>query len=433
MRIKTLLGLWLPLAVSFELMMLEGPTVQAAMGRLPDSKLHLAAWGLTMALALLVESPVIMLLATTIALVQDESSYRTLRRFMLRLLVGCTFLTALVAFTPLFNFVAHTLMGQPAPIVAAARPALRMMLLWAAAIGLRRFYQGILVGHGRTRLVTLGTVVRLATAIGVSIALAASGRLPGVQVGAIALMTAVIAEAVVTSLCALPIVRREVVTRPPASGPQRTQAAIWKFHLPLAATTVLMLMAQPITTSALARLDAPRETLAVWPVAASVLLVMRGWGLALQEITVALWKRPDARSALSRFSGIVGSITTLITALIACTPLLNLYLSHVVHLSGDLWPAMRRAIGLGCMLPLVTALGAWARGVLVAAGRTTRIYQGMGINLTMHVLMLLMGIGLHLPGIWVAVSAYTFAGIAELVFLFRQILPLHAVQPEYAV
>src|SRR5437588_12875847 len=77
--------LWFPLALSFELMMLEGPAVQAAIGRLPDPALNLAAWGLTMSLSLLVESPVIMLLATAIALVRDRCSYLALRRFMLTL------------------------------------------------------------------------------------------------------------------------------------------------------------------------------------------------------------------------------------------------------------------------------------------------------------------------------------------------------------
>src|SRR5687767_11869652 len=147
MTLASILRLWLPLALSFELMMLEGPAVQAAIGRLPEPALNLAAWGLTMSLALLVESPVIMLLTTSTALVRGEASYHALRRFMLTLLIGCTLVMGLLAFTPLFGFVAGRLMGQPPEIVLAAQPALRIMLFWAAAIGWRRFYQGILVGH----------------------------------------------------------------------------------------------------------------------------------------------------------------------------------------------------------------------------------------------------------------------------------------------
>ena len=75
MSLRAVLKLWLPLAVSFELMMLEGPAVQAAIGRLPAPELNLAAWGLTMGLSLLVESPIIMLLTTATALVRDGQSF----------------------------------------------------------------------------------------------------------------------------------------------------------------------------------------------------------------------------------------------------------------------------------------------------------------------------------------------------------------------
>ena len=141
MRVRTIFRLWLPLAISFELMMCEGPALQGAIGRLPDSALHLAAWGLMMQLSLLIESPVIMLLSTAIALVKDAGTFYALRRFMLNLLIGCTVLTAAVAFTPLFDLIASRVMGQPAAIVAVTRPALRIMLLWTAAIGWRRFFR----------------------------------------------------------------------------------------------------------------------------------------------------------------------------------------------------------------------------------------------------------------------------------------------------
>src|SRR5258706_7368113 len=86
MRVRQIFNLWLPLAVSFELMMLEGPAVQGAMGRLPSASLNLAAWGLTMSLSLLVERPIIMLLATAIARVKDSESLYAPQRVTLHLI-----------------------------------------------------------------------------------------------------------------------------------------------------------------------------------------------------------------------------------------------------------------------------------------------------------------------------------------------------------
>lgn len=430
MRVRTLFGLWLPLAVSFELMMLEGPALQGAIGRLPHTKLNLAAWGLTMSLSLLIESPVIMLLATTIALAKDADAYRALRRFMLTLSGVATALTAIIAFTPLFDLVAGRWMKQPAPIVAAARPALQIMLLWTAAIAWRRFYQGVLVRHGQTRMVSRGTAIRLATAVTAALALTFWGRLPGVQVGAVAIMSGVLIEALATTRFALPVVRRDLATPAVAEGPALTQRAILRFHTPLAATTLLMLLAQPMTLAVLGRLKASSAThetwLAVWPVVFTLLLVMRGWGLALQEITVAQGRDRAAWPALRRFTLLVGIVTSGITALIALTPLLDLYLSRVLNLHAELLPEAHTGVVVGLMLPFLTALGSWARGLLVASGVTNAVYRGMGINLIAQGMLLTLGVLFQLPGMALAAGAFTLAAVIEYAYLARRVAALHA-------
>ena len=426
MRVRQIFALWLPLAVSFELMMLEGPAVQGAMGRLPDPKLNLAAWGLVISLSLLIESPVIMLLATAIALVQDADSYRALRRFMLALALGCTLLTALVAWTPLFDVIAGRVMGQPAPIVHIARPAMQIMLLWTAAIAWRRFFQGVLVRSGQTRRVSWGTAIRLTTAVSAASLLASWGHLGGVRVGAVAIMCAVIVEALATTAFALPVVRRELLDREfeqkefeDDGKPKEslTPRRIWQFHAPLAATTLLTLLAQPLTAAALARLPDPVATLAVWPVVSIVLLVMRGWGLALQEITVSQARNPAGRPALARFALLVGITTSVVTVLLALSPLLDVYLSRVLRLPPDLWRYAHVGVGVGVLLPLLTALGSHAGGLLVAGGQTQHRYRGMAINLATHVGLLAVGVVLRWPGMPLAASAFTCAALAEYIYL----------------
>jgi hypothetical protein len=415
-RTKHIFHLWLPLAVSFELMMLEGPAVQGAIGRLPEPTLNLAAWGLTMSLSLLVESPVIMLLATAIALVKDMATYRALRRFTVTVALFCTVLTALVAYTPLFGLVAGKWLGYKPEVVRAAQPAMQIMLIWTAAIAWRRFYQGILVRYGHTKKVSLGTAIRLCAAVGTAVILARNHGVPGVQVGALALMAAVVTEALATTWFALPIIQRHLPRPEPAAEPL-SQRAIVQFHAPLAATTLLTLLAMPITSAALARLDYASLTLAASPVVFMLLLVMRGWGLAVQEISVAQARKPEARPALKRFTWIVGGVTTGATLLIAFTPLLDLYLGQVIRAPGELRPYIRVGVMVGAMLPLITALGSRARGLLVAAGATNVVYRGMAINLATHAGLLVAGVLLRLPGMWVASGAFTLAAGVEYVYL----------------
>ncbi|MFQ3611887.1 MAG: hypothetical protein SNJ72_10390, partial [Fimbriimonadales bacterium] len=120
---RSIFWLWFPLALSFTLMMAEAPSTNAILSRFPESAIQIAGFGVALGLSLLIESPVIMLLATAIALVKGRESFFALMRFVLNLIVGLTLLTALVAFTPLYDLIALRLLGLPVPIAEAGRGA----------------------------------------------------------------------------------------------------------------------------------------------------------------------------------------------------------------------------------------------------------------------------------------------------------------------
>ncbi|HLK57087.1 MAG TPA: hypothetical protein VKU00_11010 [Chthonomonadaceae bacterium] len=346
---------------------------------------------------------------------------------MLTLAAGCTLVSGLVSFTPLFQWVAVGVMKQPPEIAAAARPALQIMLFWVAAIAWRRFYQGVLIRYGFTRRVSWGTAIRLTTAVSTAVLLTRWGGMPGVQVGACTLMAAVLIEALATTGFSWSVVRRQLHARRDHGEPPLTQPAILRFHAPLAATTLLTLLASPLTAAALARLAVPEATLAAAPVVFMLLLVMRGWGLALQEITVAVAQDPGGGAALRSFTWIVGGVTSGVTALMAFTPLLDVYLVRVIQLSAGLRPYAHIGVALGIMLPLITALSARARGLLMAGRATKAVYHGMGVNLLTHILLLCLGVGLGLPGMWVAAGAFTLAALVEYLYLMRRLESFLAV------
>jgi progressive ankylosis protein len=418
LSVREILASWIPLALSFELMVAEGPVLQGSIGRLPHPELHLAAWGLTMALAMLVESPVIMLLATSIALVRNRSSYQALRRFMLTLNGVCTILAALMAFTPALDWIAGRLMGQPPALVEASRPALQIMVLFTAAVGWRRFYQGILIRHGQGRVVTLGTLLRIMGTLLAAVVLATGGKLPGVQVAAYGIMIGLLIEATVTTLFCAPIIRSMVNQQPEQERPI-TQRDIARFHAPLAATTLLSLLLQPVMGAALAKMPHPETTLATWPVVFMILLILRGFGFTLQEVTVAR-VREDAGSEkpLLRFSLRVGWITSGAAVLLALTPLLDLYLGTVLQLPPHLWDHARTGVLWGTVTPVLTAFSAWARGVLVAQNRTPVVYRAMLLSMVTLGASLSVALLFRLPGMISASVAFTLSLAAECLYLY---------------
>jgi hypothetical protein len=62
-------------------MALEVPICTAAISRLEESELNLAAFGIVASCALFIQSPVLRLMSTPLMFVQDIQSYKILRNF----------------------------------------------------------------------------------------------------------------------------------------------------------------------------------------------------------------------------------------------------------------------------------------------------------------------------------------------------------------
>src|SRR5512142_102270 len=170
------------------MMAVESPYIAAIVARMPAAEQSLAAFGVATSLAWLVESPIMMLFSAATALVHDRASYVALRRFATILNATVTAAMIVLSLPPVFRFVGESLIGLPPPISALARQATSILILWPAAIGFRRFYQGVLVRHHLTRRVAYGTVVRIVAMSVTAAALAFTTHLAGATIGACALI-----------------------------------------------------------------------------------------------------------------------------------------------------------------------------------------------------------------------------------------------------
>ena len=147
---RRILVFWLPLAATWLMMSLEGPFLAAVIARLAAPEYNLAAFGVAFSFALLAESPVIMMLSAATALVTDRTSYRRLRSFTHGLNGAITVALGVLLISPVFDFVAGTLIDLPEPVADRTWLALLVLLPWPGTIGYRRFYQGILIRAERS-------------------------------------------------------------------------------------------------------------------------------------------------------------------------------------------------------------------------------------------------------------------------------------------
>lgn len=407
------MAFWLPLALSWMMMIVAQPVTSIAISRLADPAVHLAAYGITFDLAFLLESPIIMLLSVSVALTRDQASYRLLRQVTLWISGVMTGVFAIVAFTPAYDPIVAGLIGIPEEVAVQARPALQLLLPWIGAIAWRRFHQGPIITSGLTRLISYGTVIRLATLAAVLAAGVTWPVLPGAMLGALALSASVVVESVVNTIWARPLVRKL-----PGDGEDPlTIPGVVRFCAPLAATDVMRTVVRPAVTAGVARAVLPEVSLAAWPVAASLITLISSAAMAFQEVAVAVIQDRDSYLRVRRFILAVGLAITFLTILIVMTPLINAYLGGIVRLPAVLQPHVVQGMQVMIPLPLLVAVRNLFRGVLIRRRSTNPIQLAMMANAIVLIVMLVVGVHAGWTGVMVAAAALA-AQAAEAAVLY---------------
>lgn len=410
------------------MMAVEGPFLAAVIARLADAKINLAAYGVAFAIAMLVESPVVMLMTASTALAEDSNSFRKLRRYALALNAATTGVLFVVLAPPVFDFIALQVLALPEEVAALTRGALWLLVPWPAAIGYRRFYQGLLIRDGHPRLVAAGTVTRISAIALVALGLSRSG-VPGVLVAAAAMTAGVCTEAVASRWMARGAVAR-VLGR--VSGGDRgalSYGIITRFYYPLALTSLLGFAAQPLLTFFMGRAPAPVESLAVFPVVGSLIFVFRAVCLAFQEVTITLINdRNDQLPALRRFSVSLGLVTTGGLAVFGLTPFSNVWFETVSGLTPELAAFAILPTILFIPLPFLSAILSLQRGILIKARQT----RPVTLATATEVVCMAVGFPLMVQAFgWAGVTAAAGASLAGRVVAVSVLMPsvVHMVRP----
>jgi len=413
---------WWPLAASWLLMSAEQPAIAAVIARLADREIHLAAWGgVVFAFALVIEAPIIMMLAASTELVRDRPSHVALARFTHRAGLGLTIVHLLLVATPLYEVVVGDLLGVPAEVRGPARTGLAIVLPWTWAIAWRRFNQGILIRFGHARSIGLGTALRLVTNASV-LAVGLGVRGPGVVVAASALASGVVVEALYAAWRVRPVVHEHLRGVDPEQTPL-VGRAFWSFYLPLSLTPLVTLVVQPLGTAALTRMPLSLASLAVWPVVNGLSFVLSAPGLAFNEVVVALWGRPGARRELWRFTKVLAWGSTLAVAVLAWAPVSQVWFTRVAGLSPDLAELARVGLVLVAPVPAARVLQSWYQGVLVAARRTAGVSESVVVFAIVSAAMLVLAVlwphasSSTLPGLYGALAAFVVGRVAQTAYL----------------
>jgi hypothetical protein len=421
---KTIAKTWWPLVLSWMLMSLEGPAMSAIMARLLRPEINLAAYGgISFPIAFVISSPIAMLLAASVAWSKDWGSYLKLRKFMLILGASITALYLLVALTPLYYLVAERIIGAPQEIVDPGRIGLILLLPFPFCVGFRRFQQGVMIRFGNSRAVTEVSMVRIGSEIIFLIAGLTYGRLPGIVVATAAQALGVICEATYAGLRVRPILRDKLKPAP------AVEPFVWgefiRFYLPLVATTIILFTFQFIGSTALSRMPQALESLAAWPVCAGLIYLLQSFGVAYNEVVIALLDRPASVRSLRRFAALLTSGSTVVTLLFIVTPISAIWFRDISALPPHL--VELALVGMWVLLPTpgLCALQSWYQGSILHARRTRGITESVVIALAVLVVALLTGVIYgKIIGLYVGAFAFTLSYAGQVSWLWVRSRPI---------
>lgn len=405
--------MWLMMAV-------EVPGQNAVIARMPNAEANLAAAGIVFSLALVIESPVIQILAAATALSGNRANYRVLLRSMHVMSAALVGLHLIIALTPAFALIVEGLLGVPEDIAQLSRMPFVIMAPFSAAVGYRRLFQGSLIRHGKTVVipVTMATrllVVALFLWIGFR-----TNLLTGAALASISLSVAAIAAAGAAWL----FHRVMVIPMLPEQSDDEplSMRGFVRFYIPLSMTSVVFLLSRPLLTFGIARSALARQSLAVWPVMNGFLFIFNSIALSYQEAAISVLRSsPQSRDNLRRFSLAVSIALSGLLLIAGLTPLGEWWFTSVSGLPEDLTDLTRIPIFILAVVPALAGTKAWFRAQYVDSRRTAVLAQS--VSLYTVVLLLCATIGsavFSVVGTILAASSLVIAQSTENIYLLAR-------------
>jgi hypothetical protein len=407
--------LWFPPALSGLILTAEIPLITAFVARGSQPAESLAAFGVALSVIVLINSPALALASTTAAFSLTRQDARRVQQFAGLLGLGLSMTLAVLLLTPVGGSLLESGMGLTAPLTAVAIQGLWPMVLAPIAVSWRRYFHGLLIRVQATPLIAYASGVRMM--ISVSFAMLASVSIttwPSVVIGTLALMLGAIGEAAVLFMWS----RRRLTTLPEASS-TLSLGTIFRFHLPLAGTTLLALMYLPVITAVIARAPQSALSLAAWPVLYGLISLIVSPTQEIEPITVSMANQEVAPGVTRTFGVGLGVTLSLILFIVIISPLASLYFQTLSGLLDDATSLAIEAGKIALIIPFLYALRSWLRGILITKRRPNAIQIAVGLSLLVLVGMSLGGQFLQpLTGLQIGTLALACAVGFETVLLW---------------
>ncbi len=395
-------------------MALVDPLVITTLAHLPEARTNIAAVGVARAVAVFFESPIIMVLHASNTLAPSLVSRRAMARFTTVALCLLSALLAALTVPPVFAVVAEHVFGVPDGIAGPARLTLVLLILWPAAIGWRRFFQGLLIHDGRADVIARASVGRL-LAVAAVLVCGFYSRMSGWTLAGSALMAGLIVEGAWVTVAAW----RSGALHSPAiqamPGLPGDIRGVWTFYWPLANSMLVVWGGRALLLGVVARANDGGIAVPAWLAAWGFILVVANATRMVQQVIIR--NRGDNERVLLSFALTVGLAASLVLLLVASTTPGVEAIAAYVGQDDDLLAGIRPVILLGSAIPILVALQNALQGFLIREGHTKRVNTATWLGTAVLLSSAALAIEMGLSGAMAAGAAMLSALLMENVWL----------------
>ena len=134
-----------PMLLNVQMMSISHSVINAFLARQAEALTALAGFSVAMVIHLLLASPSYQNHTITIAMVRGRKSYRGTVTFVVIVASWVSLLLALLAFTPVGDWVLRVALGTTGVVAEQAKHALGLLVFLPFVTGFRGFFQGLLM------------------------------------------------------------------------------------------------------------------------------------------------------------------------------------------------------------------------------------------------------------------------------------------------
>ena len=319
-----LTAFFIPLGVSASLTSVTHVIINGTLSRGEHAAFIIACYAVAMSIFGILERPMIVFRQTSSTLVADKPSFKLVGKFFLYVLAALMIVSAVIAFSPLGDWLYLNIFGATKQMVPAIAYTFQALLLVIVLSGIRGLYQGIIIIQHATNWLTIGVITRLIAMFVTAYLFTYFDYITSVS-GALIFLVGMLVECIVSVYKGSHILNHEMAVEKPA---ELTKREVSSFYFPMMYYFLLQTLLIPVIYILLAKASDIEMSIASFALAFSITNLILGFFMYTHQLVLQFYK--DHKQKVVRFLIIISIVPTILLCILCYTPVGLSFMQNVM-------------------------------------------------------------------------------------------------------